>query len=650
MSVDLKAEYIREWSLEDCDTPGYRFDITRRELGALGIGMVFALVRPGVAGAEEETIARIHVSEDGVVTLLTGKVELGQGSRTILTQVVAEEMRVPPARVRVVMGDTDVVPDDGGTWGSLTTPGTVPAVRKAAVEARKALQKFAAGIAPIPPAEWKVCGTSLPPISGREVVTGGVKYASDRKAAGMLHARVVRAPGYRAKLGKFEAPAGIRAVRDGELLGVLANEAETAREHAKAVRGEWAVEPLPERSEMFARFQTKSTPPKPAEGGRYPALITGGNVSEGLAACDRKLEATYTLPNLAQVPLEPRAAIAEWKEGRLTVWSGTQAPFLVRKELATAFRIPETQVRVIAVDTGSGYGGKQRGECETEAARLAKDAGAPVRLTWSREEEFTASYCRPAGVLHLQAGLDEGGRIHAWQHKNYNSGAASLTAPYRIPHLSCEYHRSESPLRQGSFRSLAGVANTFAREMHVEALAALAGSDPLEFRLNNIEDERLKTVLQRAAERFHWTGSKTCGLACNLEKDGRFALFAEMDEIPRVARMVLAMDVGAILNPDGLRNQAEGALVQGIGGALFEELKFDQTRITNARFSAYRVPRFADLPKIEVILIDRREIESAGAGEAPITVVAPAIGAALARMTGRVFRSLPLMTEFSAKV
>jgi isoquinoline 1-oxidoreductase len=319
---------------------------------------------------------------------------------------------------------------------------------------------------------------------------------------------------------------------------------------------------------------------------------------------------------------------------------------MVRKELAGAFHIPEERIRVIAIDTGSAFGGKQRGECEVEAARLARDAGAPVRLSWTREEEFTAAYCRPAGIVEMTAGLDGSGRIHAWRHRNYNSGAASLRPPYTIPHFSCEYHRSESPLHQGSYRSLAGVANTFARESHVDALAGIAGQDALEFRLRNIEDGRLREALERAGERFGWGRRPGAaeGLACNLEKDGRLALFVAMDGV-KVRRMVLALDVGAVLNPDMLRNQATGALIQGIGGALFEELTFDARHITNPRLSKYRVPRFSDVPEIEVILIDQPKIPSAGSGEAPITVVAPAIAAALRRQSGDSLRSLPLLGQ-----
>jgi isoquinoline 1-oxidoreductase len=593
-----------------------RCTITRREFGALGFGLIATVTR-----ASDDVAARLHIAADGTVTVVTGKVEIGQGSRTVLTKVVAEELGVPASRVRVVMGDTALVPDDGGTYASLTAPQTVPVVRKAAVETRRMLDRLEGAVAES--TRW----ASLAPINSRAIVTGAQKYPTDFSVAGMRHGKVLRAPGLRAKLESVEG-----AIRDGDFAGVVADTPDAAAKLARAAKAAWSVEPLPE-----GRYKEKSIPPKPGEGGRYPALITNGDVDAGLKESARRHEGHYTIPAIAHVPLEPRAAIAQWEGERLTVWTGAQVPFGVRKELATAFKIPDASVRVICLDAGGGFGGKHRGECELEAARLAKAAGAPVKVAWTREEEFTCSYCRPAGIVDLESGLDASGRIYAWRHRNYNSGAASLRPPYAIPHLSSEFHRAESPVRVGPYRSLAAVLNTFARESHVNELAALVKADPLEFRLRNIDDERLRVALQRAAEKFGW-GKRKGGLACNIEKDSRLALFVEMDGV-KVSRMVAAYDVGAIINADGLENQVQGALVQGIGGALFEKLEFDARTCINPRLSQYRVPRFSDLPEIEVILIDNPAIPSAGAGEAPITVVAPAIAAAL----GGVKRSLPLL-------
>src|SRR5262249_4484962 len=225
---------------------------------------------------------------------------------------------------------------------------------------------------------------------------------------------------------------------------------------------------------------------------------------EGLAAADRKLEATYTVAYIAHTPLEPRAAVAEWSDGQLTVWTGTQRPFGVRSELASALGIPAERVRVIIPDTGSGYGGKHTVETAVEAARLAKAAGKPVKLVWTREEEFTWAYFRPAGVIDVSAGVKKDGTLTAWEVHNYNSGGSASPTLYEVPNARSEFHPSKSPLKQGSYRALAATANNFARESVMDELAHAAEIDPLEFRLKNLKDARLRAVLEAAAKQFGW--------------------------------------------------------------------------------------------------------------------------------------------------
>lgn len=330
----------------------------------------------------------------------------------------------------------------------------------------------------------------------------------------------------------------------------------------------------------------------------------------------------------------------------MCVESGSQAPFLVRRELSQHFGMAEAKVTVRTIDPGSGYGGRQRGECELEAARIAKLAQAPVRLAWSRQEEFERAYFRPAGLIDVASGIDAAGRIVHWDFHNYNSGASSLGLPYDVDNFYCGFHKSKAVLKEGSYRSLAAVANNFARESHIDELALLAGEDPLEFRLKNMKDARLKEVLTRGAEKFGWKKAKG-GIACNLEKDVRLSLFVEIDEKIKLRRVVCVFDCGAILNPGNLRNQVEGAIVQGLGGALFERIEHDGTRIVNKRLSRYRVPRMSDIPQIDTILIDRRDVMPAGAGESPITTIAPALANAIAVVTGKRLRALPLLRELA---
>jgi isoquinoline 1-oxidoreductase len=347
------------------------------------------------------------------------------------------------------------------------------------------------------------------------------------------------------------------------------------------------------------------------------------------------------------VPLEPRSAVAEWSDGRLTVWTGTQRPFGVRTELAEAFRIPETQVRVIVPDTGSAYGGKHTGEFAVEAARLAKAAGKPVKLVWTRAEEFAFGYFRPAGVIEVKAAVDGNGRITAWEFDNWNSGPASIQTPYDVSNRRIRFHQSESPLRQGSYRGLAATANHYAREMHMDAIARALGIDAVEFRLTHLRDERMRNVLTAAAQGIGWpkaSSGRALGIACGTEKGSYVATAAELsraDKGFKVERLIVAFECGAIVNPDGLKNQVEGAIVQGLGGALFEAVEFAGGRLSNGSMAQYRVPRFKDVPALDIVLLDRRDLPSAGAGETPIVCVAPAIGSA-ARSFGTVATALPV--------
>jgi isoquinoline 1-oxidoreductase len=366
------------------------------------------------------------------------------------------------------------------------------------------------------------------------------------------------------------------------------------------------------------------------------------------AAVVRTFEASYRIPYIAHVPLEPRAAVAEWQDGKVTVWTGTQRPFGVRGELADAFRIPEDRVRVIVPDMGSGYGGKHTGEVAIEAARLARAAGRPVKLVWTRAEEFTWAYFRPAGVIDIKAGVDANGRILGWAFDNWNSGSSGIQTPYDIPAVSNVFHPSKSPLRQGSYRALAATANHYAREMHMDAMARELRVDPVEFRMRHLKDERMRHVLEAVADRIGWSkaapAGRVRGIACGTEKGGYVATAAEVAGSAanwKVERIVIAFECGAIVNPDGLDNQVTGSVVQALGGALFESIEFADGHLRNGSMEQYRVPRFKDVPVIDTILLDRRDLPSAGAGESSLIAVAPAIGSAV-RAYGTVETALPV--------
>jgi nicotinate dehydrogenase subunit B len=346
--------------------------------------------------------------------------------------------------------------------------------------------------------------------------------------------------------------------------------------------------------------------------------------------------------------------VAEWNDGKLTVWTGTQSPFGVRRELMAQFQLPEESVHVIMPDMGSGYGGKHQGDAAMEAAILAKAAGRPVQRNWTREEELTWAYFRPGALIEVGGKANPDGVIAAWEFHNYNAGASALRTPYHVPNAREEYHGTKSPLRQGSYRCLAATANNFVRESYMDELAHSIAMDPLAFRLKNASnDDRLRAVMEAAAERFGWAKRKKTpthgfGMAAGFEKGGHVATCAEVsvtNGAVKVLRVVEAFECGAVVNPEHLRNQVEGAISMGLGGALFERIEFAGGKISSNRLSRYRVPRFADMPAIESVLVDRKDLTSAGAGECPIIGIAPAVGNAIFDATGQRVRSLPMAPQ-----
>ncbi len=659
MADDLRAAYKRRFEAE-LEPERYEiFDLLdsltpdRREfLAALGGGLFFLV---SVRAQGQDVPVRVQVSESGTYRAFTGKMDMGQGARALLTQAFAEELGVPVDRVELVMGDTLLCPDDGGTWSSLTSPQTVPVIRQAAAAVRASRTGGTDTLTA--PASWRVLGTSVPRIDSVAIVTGARLYPSDMVPDGVQHAAVVRSPYHAARLVSFNAATldgrtDVRLLRDGDLLAVVAADLLTARRAASEVTAEWAPEAVTPQAEWAEMFKATAVEPVEQPRARYPPLIVRGDAASALAGAVRRRTASYWADPIAHVPLEPRAAVAEWDGDTVTIHGGAQAPFLVRQEVAQALKVPQQNVRIIAVDSGGAFGGKQRGECEVEAARIARLAGAPVRVAWTREEEFTCSYTRPAGLIEVDSAIDTDGHIVAMRFANYNSGAAGLALPYDIPNQWVGFYRTQSDVRQGSYRSLAAAANTFARESHMDEWAAELQVDPVEFRLRHITDDRLREVIERTAERFGWGArpaeGRGFGMSCNLEKDARLALFVEMEVAggdARVVRMVATGDFGAALNPDTLQNQMTGALIQGIGGALWERVTFEGSRQVTRRLGDYRVPRFSDLPAMDVQIVDRRDIAPAGAGESPITLTAPAIAAALFAATGERRRNLPLRPD-----
>jgi CO/xanthine dehydrogenase Mo-binding subunit/aerobic-type carbon monoxide dehydrogenase small subunit (CoxS/CutS family) len=744
----------------------------------------------------------IHVGVDGSVTAFAGKVDVGQDNRTALAMLVAEEIGVPLGSVRMVLGDTDICPFDIGTFGSRSMPDTGQALAIAAAAARQTLIAMAAACLEIDPGQlsatdgvvkdnstdaaisygdllrglrrtvvaktdapvkdrrtWRTAGQPTLKLEAAEAVAGAKRFTSDLTLPGMLHGKVLRPPAYgatlrAADLSRARAVPGVVATREGPFAGVAGPDPGTAAHALALIEAEWDLAPQPRERDLIAHLRSH---PLDIEGWGGRMCHEDGDVAAALESADVQLAATYTTAYIAHVPLEPRAALAEWSDGRLTVWTGTQRPFGVRRELAEALGIPELGVRVIVAGTGSGFGGKHTGEVAAEAARLARAAARPVKVQWSREEEFTWGYFRPAAVIDIHSGATVadsadtvggagaragtsgaigpdaglppgpgsgpepgtgpdagstpgpgtgpepgtgngfgsggapskgGGRdaalvtLTAWEFTNINSGAAGILTPYRVPAKRITFQPADAPLPQGSYRALAATANNFARESHMDELAHELGVDPLEFRLCQLDDDRLAAVLRAAADRAGWarrtavaghgaglggpvTAGSTeispieperagrdrigLGIACGMEKDGRVATCAEVSVTPAggldIHRIVTAYECGAVVNPDNVVNQIEGATIMALGGALFEAVHFGDGVILNASLSQYRVPRFSDVPPIEVVLLDRRDIPPAGAGETPLIAVAPALANAIFAATGQRLRSLPVLTE-----
>ncbi len=473
--------------------------------------------------------AWVHLAPSGLVTAFTGKVDIGQDNQTAFRLLVAEELAARPGDVRVVQGDTDLCPFDIGTFGSRSMPDGGEPLRRAAAGAREVLlalgaQRWgseAAGLAadagavaggpggsrlaygelvaglgrlevlsaepPLTrPRAWRLAGRPGHAASRLDAVTGGRRFVSDLDLAGMLHGSVLRPPVPGSMLRSVDtAPAekmaGVTVARDGQFIGAAAADPATARRAVAAISADWEHPPAG-AAHVTTHLREH---PTAGQGWERPVDRSAGDTDAALAGAATRVEASYTTAYLAHVPPETRAAVAAWDGGRLTVWTGCNVPFAVRARLADAFGIDQADVRVIVPPTGGGFGGKH-GEEAIEAARLARAAGRPVKVHWSRAEEFQFGYLRPMAVIDVRAALDASGAITAWDFLDINAGAQGTAFPYATASWRLRYQPAASPLAQGPYRALAATANTFARESCLDELAHAAGADPLQFRLDHL--------------------------------------------------------------------------------------------------------------------------------------------------------------------
>jgi isoquinoline 1-oxidoreductase len=660
--------------------------LSRRDfVKSLGAGLLLVATVPALGaqgrGRREQAPAtidtRLHIAEDGTITVMTGKVEMGQGARAQLTQAAAEELHLPPEQIHLIMGDTSLCPDDGGTWGSQTTPRTVPSVRAACAAAYGLLAQLRADrgneklswadlgrdasslkrdvprdVQVSRVEEWKVLGSSLARPNAREIVTGAHQFPSDVIRPGMLYAKVLRPPSYGATLQSIDLSAakaveGAQVMQDGNFVAVAAPSTHKAKRaiEALAQTAKWQ-----EAGEHVASEQLFDHLRKTAQGAPEPDEAAA-------ASAAHVLRASYEVAYVQHVPMEPRAGVAEpGADGKMTVWTGSQNPFGVRRDVARVTGLAEQDVHVLTPDFGGGFGGKGSGEAGVEAARIARAIGKPVALRWTREEEFTWAYFRPATVMNVQATLDDSGQISSWHFVNINAGGSGVRSPYRAAIKVDEAVRASGPLREGSYRALGSTANNFARECAMDELAEAAKQDPLAFRLAHLEEGRLRAVLEEAARHFGWEQRRKqprepgvgIGIACGEEKGSFVAACAEVvvdvrTGAIRVLRICESFECGKVQNPKNCTRQVEGAIVQGLGPLFREAMQFAGGRIGNPSLLQYEVPRFADLPgQIEIHLVDRPDLPSVGAGETPLMPVAPAIANAVYDAVGQRLRSMPL--------
>ncbi len=659
--------------------------------------------RGGLGKYPDDFNAYLRIGEDGRVECYTGKVELGQGIIASLAQMLAEELETPFESIRMVMGDTKLCPWDSGTNGSRSIKYFGPPLRAAGAEAREVLIQMAAeqlklsqdrlfakdgfvsektnpsnriGYGSLakgkiierhlaqkpslkPSTAFAVCGKSYPRADFAEKVCGKALFAGDVRLPDMQYGKVLRPPAHGAKLKSLDVSAaktiqGASVLQEGDFIAVVHPLPDMAQKALGLIKAEYEI-PDPKVDDKTIFEQLANTP------SRDNIVERKGDLAEGEKSAVIRFDETYSTPYVAHAPTETHTALAHVQKDSATIWVGTQRPFGANDEIGRAVGIAGDKIRIITPYVGGGFGGKSQVGQAVQAARLSKMAGIPVQVAWTRDEEFFYDTFQPAAVVKIRSGLDGSQKIAFWDYHVFFAGDRSSQCIYSAPHLRTTSRGSgfggggPHPFGTGAWRGPGSNTNIFARESHMDLMAAKVGIDPLEFRLKNLSDRRMIRVVNGAAERFGWKAAKAPsgkghGMAC-LDYLGTFvAVMAEI-KVDRktgnieVVRVVLAQDMGPVINPEGARMQMEGAVTMGLGYCLREEIHFSGGRIMDLDFGAYRIPRFSWAPKIEAVLIENHEIEPSGCGEPPIVGMGAAIANALFDATGIRLWQLPLTPD-----
>jgi nicotinate dehydrogenase subunit B len=691
---------------------------------------------PGSLKTEPMLDAWIRIDADGTVTVFTGKAELGQGIKTALIQVAAEQLEVDPGAVRFITADTSQTPNEGYTAGSHSMQDSGMAILHAAAQVRAILIGLAATRLDLPPdrlrardgavvaedgrrlpygelvaddvlhvratptsplkdpARHAVIGQSVPRVDIPAKVTGGAAYVHDLRLSGMVHARVVRPPGPGARLRALDAsaverlPGVLKIVRDGDYLAVVAGREfqAVAAMRALAAAAQWDEQPsLPDQASLYSYLESLAADTHVILDRQGPPV-----------AAVKTAEAAYRRPYQMHGSIGPSCAVALFQDGALTVWSHAQGMFPLRRSIAEMLGLAPEAVRCVHREGAGCYGHNGADDAAADAALIARALpGRPVRVQWMREQEHTGEPYGPAMLTKARASLDASGAIVDWRyevrsntHSTRPPGAGQLlparllAAPFQpsppkplpqpegggdrnaIPLYALPSARvvhefvPAMPLRVSALRALGAYMNVFSIESFMDELAAAAGADPVAFRLRHLEDARARAVVTTAAERFDWSDAalprgRGRGFAFARYKNlAAYAAIAAEVEVAResgrvrLVRAVAAVDSGEAVNPDGIRNQIEGGIIQSASWTLYEQATFDRTRITSKDWSTYPILRFVSAPEsVAVHVIDRPGQPFLGTGEAAQGPAAAAIANAVAHATGARVRELPLTPE-----
>ena len=697
-------------SIEELDSADGNISpgISRREfLQGVGGGIVVLFLvggdvfaQRGGRGLPSDFNAFLRISEDGRVTCFTGKIEMGQGIITSLAQMLADEMDVALGSVDMVMGDTGLCPYDQGTFGSMSTRSFGPPLRAAGAEARTVLLELASEQLGIPveqfvvengvvldktdksksvtyaqlakgreivkraksvevktPASFKVIGKPMTRRDAHEKVTGEAKYAGDMRPAGMLYAKILRHPAHGATLKTVDTSEaskieGVQVVRDGNLVAVLHEHPDVAEKALATIKAEFST-PEPAVDDVTIFDHLLEVAPEGQDVSR------GGDLAKGQARATELFDNTYLNSYVAHAPMEPHTAVVEIEDKKATVWASTQSPFGAKSEVAQALGLAPEDVRVMPAFVGGGFGGKTRNLQVVEAARLAKLAGKPVQVAWTRSEEFFDDSFRPAAIIKIKSGITDSGEIAFWDYHVYYAGTRGSEHFYNIADSATVSHSSgwgsapgTHPFATGAWRGPGNNTNTFGRESHIDVMAAKAGADPVEFRLKNLRDDKMKGVLNAAAAKFGWgsakpSGGRGFGVALGFDSGTRVCELAEVEVDEKtgavqVKRIVSVQNMGLCINPEGAKIQMEGCVTMGLGYALTEEIHFKGGDILDRNFGDYQIPRFSWLPKIETIIIEDSSSPAQGGGEPAIITSGAVIANAIYSATGVRLFQLPM--------